>query len=1442
MESHPSQSKVGTSTSSEPTSPASRDLRRKLSQWPWWLKGLVSLVCFVILSVLLVIIVQPRFSLNLFHHQVEQVAEQALGRELTLAGDTFLKLGLSPTLEINDITIANTAPFKGDFAHLAHASLQVHLLPLLKQRIAIGHVDINNVTLNLKRYDEINNWTFALAQQGNKQEVAADASAEQVSQASPTTQAESESSSAHSRWLLQQVDGLSIQDILVNQQVDEQTPLQYQIKQLHLFALRGEGLTLEGHGEFAGIPYQLMAKAQVAKEQVDYHTEVTIGAGVVSMQGGFNKQTRLGNSELSLLIPSVQHLPPAMAQSMQPLLPIKASAQLQTQQGRAELNVSQLDFAGTHMEGKLDVNIQQLPYQIEGHLKADEINIGHWLTSSEVSEDELVATAASVTSTASTTSAAKVNDAGTSASALSSTDDNTHPTQTADTRAANAQGPLVVAKNRKQQQLARQEQAQIIALINQTLAKLDVSLAFSLAQLVGLDVEVKDAELALHLKDNQLNAPLQLSLAQVPFKGELQVNAEQKQLQAKLDLTTKDSQVGQLGQWLLGVEGVEGKVAHAQLAVTTRGRHLTQLLKRTRLTFDIEQGSLIYPGQQPVSVELSQAKLAMGFHRATIITVDGYLMALPFSLDVMADAPKQLQRNEPWQVKIDFSGPETQLNLVGTATDKSLKNSELTLEARVNRLGAIAPWLNINSQSEDALELAGALRLTQGQWQFDLPQIMLGKSQGQLAFTFTPQQAAPGGTSEALPATNNTYLTLDTQLKTLDLPGLAKLAPEPSPSQPKTKETTTTNAAAGVALSMPILPTKVTIMDADIGLKVDRILLAKHHIDNLSIAGKIEDGWLKQTPFAFVISGNRFNGDMSLDLRTEKPAFKFDLTANQPRLGQVLNDLGVVDDLSLDLNKLALTANFEGAQLAQILDSMRLKAGLYGGQWTLIDDNTGAKAEIKLFQGELIANKADPLWLNLNGQLKQQDFNLDIRTASIAEVAKKPKQVPLNLSAQLADIQLEASSQVALPVNKHNLNLTLQASMPSLQEINKFSLVELPPYGPIKLAGEFQATPKGYFIDKLDFAVAQSELSGRIGLTTAATKPKFELALTAPRIQINDFKTGEWSLFADEEAQDSTQDQNQNQDIKPAPTAAQPKSETTESSNALLSPQSMQRFDANVSVKVEQVLSGEDKLGDGELKFTLAQGKAQLEGLNLNIPGGQLGLKGHLFYQNGQANTWLNAEVENFEYGVLAHRIDPESSISGAISLDVDLKAKGADPKTMMESASGHFNVQVVPRTIRANIFDIWAVSLVSTVLPKVVPEKKSDINCVVGRFNFDQGMINEDIILADTTNMQVFAQTQINLATRALRVRATPRAKTAQVFSLETPIEVRGNIDDFKIKVASGDLFETSYRFITSPLVAPLKWIADAPVNKSGQPQCQLAWQGKLKQSGRKKAKVKDD
>jgi hypothetical protein len=60
------------------------------------------------------------------------------------------------------------------------------------------------------------------------------------------------------------------------------------------------------------------------------------------------------------------------------------------------------------------------------------------------------------------------------------------------------------------------------------------------------------------------------------------------------------------------------------------------------------------------------------------------------------------------------------------------------------------------------------------------------------------------------------------------------------------------------------------------------------------------------------------------------------------------------------------------------------------------------------------------------------------------------------------------------------------------------------------------------------------------------------------------------------------------------------------------------------------------------------------------------------------------------------------------------------------------------------------------------------------------------------------------------------PRSKKPEFFSLATPIEVRGNFADFGVGIQAGGLFGTTIRFITSPVVTPLRrlFTKDLPVD----------------------------
>jgi len=275
--------------------------------------------------------------------------------------------------------------------------------------------------------------------------------------------------------------------------------------------------------------------------------------------------------------------------------------------------------------------------------------------------------------------------------------------------------------------------------------------------------------------------------------------------------------------------------------------------------------------------------------------------------------------------------------------------------------------------------------------------------------------------------------------------------------------------------------------------------------------------------------------------------------------------------------------------------------------------------------------------------------------------------------------------------------------------------------------GDFTIEPERYRIDGFSLQVGDSRMGGRFELATTGVRPRLGVALTTDVLQLDDFRFGDWSPLAEEEVEEP----------EPAPDDAAAVAERKEKVRALLSREMMRSLDASLDLKVDQVLSGADELGSGSLLTTLDDGRFEVAPLIVNIPGGSAQVE--LGYEplEDAVLAQARARVESLDYGVLARRIDPQSDVGGLISFDINLSSDAENLDTVMANANGQLDFAVWPKDLEAALFDLWAVNLMTAVLPSVDTENTSKFNCIIARFKMEDGILTPEAILVDSTRVQ---------------------------------------------------------------------------------------------------------
>jgi hypothetical protein len=356
-------------------------------------------------------------------------------------------------------------------------------------------------------------------------------------------------------------------------------------------------------------------------------------------------------------------------------------------------------------------------------------------------------------------------------------------------------------------------------------------------------------------------------------------------------------------------------------------------------------------------------------------------------------------------------------------------------------------------------------------------------------------------------------------------------------------------------------------------------------------------------------------------------------------------------------------------------------------------------------------------------------------------------------------------------------------------------------------------SPSGYDVSSLLLQVGSSKLTGQGKFVTKAPPPRLDVALEAPSIQLDDFRFGNWSP----------------EKAKPA-SNAKPKSdeelklEAGKASNQvqqILSPQALHRQNAYLTVRVDQVLSGEDVLGNGKLDAKLENGRADIGPIVVNTLGGSATMQ--MGYEPREKDVAVNirTEVKRFDYGILARRIDKKSEMRGIFSLDVDVSARAQYLSEILRYGKGHIDFAIWPENLKSGLLDMWAVNVLMALLPAVDSSNESKVNCAIGRFVLNDGKLTDKTILIDTSRMRVTGKGGVGFAEEDIRLYVRPQAKTPQFMSLAIPIELGGKFDDFHVGVSTADVLETIGQFATSIIWVPLEALFGKKIPADGHDVC---------------------
>lgn len=919
------------------------------------------------------------------------------------------------------------------------------------------------------------------------------------------------------------------------------------------------------------------------------------------------------------------------------------------------------------------------------------------------------------------------------------------------------------------------------------LVPVDLALALRVDRWIGLAGDVRQATLELTADERGVRAPLAVTIAEVPLTGRIELATAGPAPSLTVELGARRSPLGNLVGEFAGIEGVQGALDRIDLRVGGQGETLGALVRDLGVQLDVAGARLSYGNfadGRPVGFTFDSLALAAARGQPLRGSARGTLLGERATFALRAGSLAEMLRTGAAPVGVDVTTAGAKARIEGTLAGAG-RPSTLAFRVDAARSGDLARWLGVAPQSKLPLAIAGGLRLAPGAWHVQDATLRLGRS----TLAVDMQRSVVGGRPIVVAAVRSPLI---------DLPELESLRPP--------ADGAATPARRG-SLDVPILPYGIEIADADIGLGFERVILGRVEMVDFGFGARVREGRLPPSPFGARLAGVPFEGLLGVDLRGTVPEATVAMSTGAVDLGALLRALGAAEDLEARADALQVELAGRGARLGELVQRSSFEARVKGGSLVLRGPGGTAAARVALREGVVGAAPGQPIAARLDGTLDDTPVELRVASGTLADFARDATRVPFSAEARAAGATLKLEGEAALPLGRGG-SLTLDLRGERLDSLSALARVELPPWGPWSLRGPIAMTAAGYEVRRLALRVGESRLNGRGTLDVTGARPRLDLRVTAPRIQLDDFP-----LPREPDAPAARQS-------LPEALRAQASGTATQTQR-ILGAGFLRRFDAYVDVEVRQVLSGRDRLADGTLRVQLIDGRAYLGPAEINLPGGTAKLALAYDANDGAVSLSAGAYVERFEYGILARRRRPDSELAGLFSMNLELTSKASSLNAIMASADGRIDLAVWPKNYGAGQIDLWVVNLFRELLPILDRGQASIVNCAVGRFDLAGGKLTRDALVIDTSRMRVLGSGGIDFATEAIDFRFQPRAKGLQLFSLETPVRVTGTLTDFSISVTPGDVLATIARFFGSVIVVPLETLFRGPLPRDGADVC---------------------
>ncbi|MBG4161464.1 AsmA family protein [Pseudomonas aeruginosa] len=463
------------------------------------------------------------------------------------------------------------------------------------------------------------------------------------------------------------------------------------------------------------------------------------------------------------------------------------------------------------------------------------------------------------------------------------------------------------------------------------------------------------------------------------------------------------------------------------------------------------------------------------------------------------------------------------------------------------------------------------------------------------------------------------------------------------------------------------------------------------------------------------------------------------------------------------------------------LDDQRLKTRL-----EVLVDPLGKPVPFGQLAGKALAtgdaaNAQDYVFgWKVKGTYKGQALAGSGKVGGMLALQDASKPFPLQAEVSAGSTRAAVVGTLTDPLNLGALDLRLKLSGTSMANLYPLTGITLPDTPAYSTDGHLLARLKEeggalFRYENFNGKVGASDLHGSLTFVARQPRPKLSGKLTSEQLRFADLGP---LIGADSNAEKQKRGQTSRQ---PGDKVLPVEEFRTER---------WRDMDADVEFTGKRIVHSDQlPISDLYTHLVLNDGLLRLEPLRFGVAGGKLESDIRLDGGKQPMQSRVKMSARGFKLKQLFPGFAPMQTSFGELNGDASLSGSGNSVAKILGGADGELKMLINDGAISKGLTEIAGLNVGNYLVTKLFGDDEVKINCAAADFGLQKGLMTSRLFVFDTENALVNVDGTVNFANEKLDLDVTPHSKGLRIFSLRSPLYVRGTFAKPDAGVHAGPL-----------------------------------------------------